>query len=218
MPAPSLTADRLRELLHYDPETGVFTWLVVMGNNVRVGDVAGSIRWDGYRRIMIDGREYPTHRLAWFFVHGEWPAGDLDHIKNDCRADRSDNRLSNLRPATSGQNQSNRRADADGSSSFKGVCWDKRRSKWQSRIRFGGKEIFLGYFDTAHEAALHYEVASICLQGAYRRPRFSFDEIEHIQLSDRALKLINNALWEDEADRRWAAWCDPIDRDDREAA
>jgi hypothetical protein len=133
-----LTADRLREVLSYDAYTGEFRWLVAFGR-VRVGDVAGSIGKDGYRHIGIDGRCYLAHRLAYLYVYGTWPSRGLDHITNDCRADKSDNRISNLRPANQSQNLVNRGLDSNNSSGAKGVCWHKSASKWQAEIGHNGK-------------------------------------------------------------------------------
>jgi hypothetical protein len=93
---PPLNAARLRELMHYEPETGrVVRRTATRGH--RAGAVAGCTRRDGYQVISIDGYRYLAHRLAWLYVHGAWPDGDLDHIN----ANPSDNRIANLRAATS---------------------------------------------------------------------------------------------------------------------
>ena len=73
-----LIAERLRELLSYEPETGVFRWRVSRGPAV-AGSVAGSLTTYGYIKIKVDGRFYRAHRLAWIYVHGVWPSKDLDH-------------------------------------------------------------------------------------------------------------------------------------------
>jgi hypothetical protein len=95
----TLTAERLREILGYDPETGLFTRLVRTGR-IRAGEVAGTAHSRGYRSIVIDGRVYLSHRLAWLYVHGEWPPEQIDHINRN----RADNRLVNLRAAKQSQN------------------------------------------------------------------------------------------------------------------
>ena len=95
-----ITAERLRELLHYDAETGVFRWKVrPYRTSIQSGTVAGMI-YAGYRRIRVDGQMYQAHRLAWFYIHGHWPVNLIDH-KNTIR---DDNRLSNLREATRAEN------------------------------------------------------------------------------------------------------------------
>ena len=87
-----LTAERLRERLHYDAGTGVFTRRVGSGH-ARAGDMAGTIHSTGYVRISIDGGKYTAHHLAWLYVHGVWPSDQIEHINRK----RSDNRIANLR-------------------------------------------------------------------------------------------------------------------------
>ena len=91
----TLTAARLRELLQYDPETGVFTRLVKTSNGIKVGDVAGTADARGYILIRVDGWLHLAHRLAWLHMTCEWPKGMIDHINGV----RDDNRWSNLRRA-----------------------------------------------------------------------------------------------------------------------
>ena len=91
-----LTAARLRKMLHYDPETGVFTRLWT-------GNVTGCPDAKGYLRIAADGRSYRAHRLAVLYMTGAWPSEQIDHINQV----RTDNRWSNLRPATNGENGAN---------------------------------------------------------------------------------------------------------------
>lgn len=94
----------LKELLHYDPETGIFTWRVSRGRLAKAGDRAGTIKELGYRGIKIRTRRYPASRLAWLYMTGRWPSNEMDHINGD----RSDDRFSNLREATRFENVANR--------------------------------------------------------------------------------------------------------------
>jgi HNH endonuclease len=173
----TLTADRLRELLHYDPETGNFTWRVRVARRVHVGDVAGSVCRDrlrgghiahAYRRNTIGGgrhgRRYPAHRLAWLYMTGEWPGGDLDHIDRNP----TNNRWANLRLATNSQNQANTVAWATGTSGFKGVNW--KNGAWWARISVRRRRAFLGCFDTPGSAALAYAIAAEKHFGEFGRP------------------------------------------------
>jgi hypothetical protein len=143
-----LTVARLRGLLHYDPETGVFTWRVRVGNRVP-GDVAGIARPRGYYEVTVGGRVYRAHRLAWFYVHGEWPADQIDHVNGDP----SDNRLANLRPAARSQNNANRKR-CPNASGYKGVSRD--RTRWKAQICVDGQRFNLGYFGCPVEAHAAY--------------------------------------------------------------
>lgn len=146
-----LTAERLREHLWYAPETGVFTWKMGRGKQRVVGAVAGRL-WRRYIGIRIDGVNYGAHRLAWFYIHGEWPAGDIDHI-NGCG---DDNRLANIRDVShsvNGQNQ--RRATAQSQTGFLGC--HPHRDRFSAQITVDGRVKHLGLFDTpeaGHEAYL----------------------------------------------------------------
>lgn len=142
-----ITAERLRELLHYDPLTGVFTWLVSHGRGGRypAGSIAGYMHHKGYIDIWLDGRFYRAHRLAWLHVHGAWPEKDIDHrdtVKHH-------NWIKNLRSATNAQNAQNRPSiRKDGS--HVGVTRYKPTGQWLARIMVAGKPIHVGYFE--HEA------------------------------------------------------------------
>lgn len=135
----------------YCPETGELRWAVDYRVG-RTGEIAGSIDANGYRRVQYKCRTYKVHRLAWLFVHGEWPAHDIDHINGN----RADNRIANLRLASKAQNAQNylRRETSSG---FQGVCWNKRHKKWRAHIRANRCQHYLGSFDTpeaAHSAYL----------------------------------------------------------------
>lgn len=150
-----LTAERLRQLLSYDPETGVFRRRVTQTNRNKVGDVAGTPNDKGYLLIMVDGRRYLAHRLAWFYVYGEWPAGEIDHINRQ----RSDNRIANLRDATRSLNTQNTGMFSSNTSGKKGVSFHRASGKWQARIGLDGRLIHLGVHATKELAALAYEEA-----------------------------------------------------------
>jgi hypothetical protein len=124
-----VTAQRIRELLHYDPNTGVFTRLVSTSSSARAGGVAGSRHCDGYSVIWVDSRIYRSHRLAWLWMTGEWPTHQIDHIN----LDRADNRWSNLRHATQSQNMANTQTRANNAGTYKGVVRQNR--KWRVKIQ-----------------------------------------------------------------------------------
>ena len=145
-----LTAARLRELLHYDPETGVFTWRVNRGNKPTAGMKAGRRLQSGHLQITIDWQTHAATRIAWLYMTGDWPVAMVDH-KNRVA---SDYRWSNLRAATRLQNQANARVRKDSRSGVKGVS--AVRQKFRAKIRAGGKKIHLGYFDTPEDAHAAY--------------------------------------------------------------
>lgn len=137
----------LKELLHYDPETGAFTWLVSRGR-VKVGAVAGGISGKGYIAIKINQARYYAHRLAWLYVHGHSPPNETDHINGI----RTDNRLCNLRLATNSENQMNRKQNINNKSGFKGVSWHRATKKWLATGCLGGTVMQLGAFTNILEA------------------------------------------------------------------
>lgn len=144
---PNLTQARLQELLQYDPDTGEFTRRRRPSNHIEPGQRAGWDHKDGYRCIKVDGSCYLAHRLVWLYVHGHWPADQLDHINGR----RSDNRISNLRECTNAENQQNRKRGANNSSGYVGVRLSVYGT-WLAFIRKDGKQRHLGTFSTKAEA------------------------------------------------------------------
>lgn len=161
---PQLTADRAKNLLRYDPETGLFYWRVTKANAVE-GSIAGCDKGGGRVVIRIDGRLYPAARIAWLIMTGTWPAHLVDH-RNLIP---SDNRWGNLREATPGQNNANCQIRKHNKSGFKGVIWNKQCQRWQARIRKDGKARHLGLFDTPEEAHARYIEAAKALYGEFAR-------------------------------------------------
>ena len=144
-----LTAERLRERVSYDPETGVFRWRARQFGRMKAGDLAGYFRKDGYLRIKLDRHDYLGHCLAWLYMTGEWPVDEVDH-KNRIT---SDNRWDNLRAATRKQQHRNKGTWAR--SGLKGA-YQAKTGRWAARIKLGGKVRHLGYFDTAEAAHIAY--------------------------------------------------------------
>lgn len=155
----TLTQDRLKEIIHYDPVVGVFLWKIksrAKGGRVYPGDVAGFIRNnDGYRFIGIDGRAYMACKLAWLYQTGYFPAGIIDHANRV----RSDDRFLNLRPATSSQNGMNKCVRSDNKSGVTGVSFDTARGKWAARIRVSGKYVSLGRYQNIDDAIAARKIA-----------------------------------------------------------
>ena len=160
-----LTAARLREVLHYDPATGLWRWLVTLNNFAKAGSIAGTPDKKGYIRIVVDRRSYAAHRLAWFYMTGEWPPCLVDHRD----LNKARNVWSNLRLASNSQNGQNSALSSRNSTGYKRVCWHKRLKKYQVAIKVDGKQLHLGTFDdpkVAHEA---YVAAAIKYYGEFAR-------------------------------------------------
>jgi len=149
-PKTQIDISRLRTLLSYDAETGVFRWRVARPN-APVGSVAGCIGNKGYVKIRMDGRYWLAHRLAWAYVHGELPAM-LDH-KNRLRAD---NRIANLRPATPSLNSQNTARLAARPLQAAGTTYIARIGKWQAQITTARRTRYLGLYPTQAEANAAY--------------------------------------------------------------
>ena len=140
-----LTQSRLKELLHYNPYTGIFNWIKRKGNVAGYSD-------KGYIRIRVQDKLYAAHRLAWLYTHKTFPTNEIDHINRI----KDDNRLINLREATRLQNNTNVGARANNTSGMKGVCLHKPSGKWVAGISIKGKSKHLGYFTTKQEAHAAY--------------------------------------------------------------
>lgn len=153
MSKPDITAARLRELLHYNPATGEFTWLVTIGMNAQAGDIAGSTDDMRYRRIGIEGRRYRAHRLAWLYMTGKWPASQIDHEDTN----KGNNRWKNLREATGTTNGQNRRSShGDNSTGLLGVTFCTKRQLFVARIWDGKRNRYLGQYAIAEDAHAAY--------------------------------------------------------------
>lgn len=148
-----LSAEQVRSILAYDPDTGLFVWKRTENRALNVGDRAGCLHPRGYVHIKIGKYSYAAHRLAWLFVHGQWPKEQLDH-RNGIR---SDNRIANLRPCSGpAENNQNTRIYGSNRSGFPGVGWRKASGRWRARINVCGKQYHLGAFDTPEEAECAY--------------------------------------------------------------
>lgn len=143
---PALTAVKLRELLDYDETSGIFTRRVRTSNRIKAGDRAGTPDANGYCCIRLEGATHKAHRLAWLYVHGVWPSGEIDHINGV----KSDNRIANLRDVTKSVNQQNRRR-------VRGYNRDGKQ--WKAQIRADGVTHHLGCFKTEDEAHRAYLAA-----------------------------------------------------------
>lgn len=142
-----LTQSILKEHLHYDTETGIFTRIKSAGGQV-TGNTAGCIGSGGYVNIKVFGVSHKAHHLAWLYFYGNTPNIQIDHINGV----RTDNRIQNLRLATNAQNTQNTKLYKSNSTGYFGVSYHKRILRYQSRITISNRTIHLGYYDTPEEA------------------------------------------------------------------
>lgn len=143
-----ITQDRLKSLTTYDPNTGLFKSLVRRKQH-KPGGLLGCVNpASGYVQIKLDCQTYKAHRLAWLYVYGFWPTGQIDHINHD----RADNRIANLRDVSNGINHHNRARKTKSSSGHLGVGWHKRDACWQAHLEVSGRRVHIGYFTDLAEA------------------------------------------------------------------
>ena len=144
-----LTQAKLKKILSYNPETGIFRWLVAIGPRALVGAEAGWKTAEGYRSVEIDRKAYRLHRLAFLYMTGKFPEDWTDHINGK----KSDNRWTNLREATKAINMQNRRrANKNSVSGALGAHFNKRLNKYCAIIWHGKKQNHIGVYDTAAQA------------------------------------------------------------------
>lgn len=145
-----LTQQRLKELLTYDYDSGLFYRKLIIGSKGKLGDLAGHIsKRLGYRIISVDGKQYLAHRLAWLYLYGEWPPYQVDHINRD----RTDNKANNLRLATNRSEQmQNQNIRKDNTSGHQGVRWYSPYKKLVAYITVNKKRKTIGYFLNIEDA------------------------------------------------------------------
>jgi hypothetical protein len=150
-----ITQEKLKNILDYNPETGLFTWKEKIAKKIIVGETAGSLNKHGYVCIKIQKFRYSAHRLAWLYVYGSFPSGEIDHINRI----KTDNKISNLRDATPSQNCRNRGLSKRNNSGYVGISWNKKSKKWQARIFLNKKSKSLGVYEKIEDAVLAREKA-----------------------------------------------------------
>lgn len=159
-------AATLRALLEYSPKTGQFVRLVDV-SNARAGQVAGTLHKRGYLHIRVGGIIFKAHRLAFLWMTGAWPAGEVDHINGI----KTDNRWSNLRDATAFINaQNHQKARSDSKTGLRGASFCARAGKFVGQIQTRGKKKTLGYFESAEAAHAAYMQAKKTLHEGFVAP------------------------------------------------
>lgn len=155
-----LTAERLREKLSYDPETGLFTRLIKYKRRSKHRPQAvGRLSQQGYVEINVDQKRYKAHRLAWLYMTGAWPIKSIDHRDQV----KDNNRWANLREATKAQNMQNCGVISSNTSGVRGVYWNKAAKKWQAYIKVDKQYTYLGLHETIESAAICRRAAELKL-------------------------------------------------------
>lgn len=157
-----VTYEKLRSVLEYNPDTGIFIWKKNISSRALKGNIAGTYA-DGYSNITIDKHIYRAHRLVWLYCFQEWPSEHLDHINGI----KNDNRLDNLREASNIENSYNIKAHKDSSTGIKGIYFNKANNNYRAQIRYNGKTISLGSFKTPEEASLAYNIKAKEIHGEF---------------------------------------------------
>lgn len=153
-----LTQAELKEQLYYDPLSGIFTWLTDSSKGgFKAGRICNCTDVHGYIQININGSPKKAHRLAWLYMTGEFPKGQIDHINHI----RTDNRFSNLRVVNNQENHQNRPMQKNNTSGFVGVYLYKRTGKYLAYIQKNGIKIHLGIFHNIDDAILARKNANI---------------------------------------------------------
>lgn len=155
MKTNEISLERLKQVIEYHHETGVFVWRITLSSRAQSGMIASSDDGRGYKRICIDGMRYKAHRLAWLYAYGVWPDGCIDHVNGNP----SDNRIKNLRCVTlSGNAQNQRVAHRNNKSSGLLGAYPaaNKTNPWKAAIQINGKTTYIGQYKTKEEAHLAY--------------------------------------------------------------
>lgn len=144
-----ITQERLKHLISFDPESGIFRWIRPTHPRIKKNSIAGcKHNKTGYILIYIDGKQYYAHRLVFLYLKGSVPKDQVDHINGIY----SDNRYENLRPATNQENGMNRKIGSNNKNGILGVYWIKSRQKFLAGIKVDGKQRTIGWFGNLFDA------------------------------------------------------------------
>jgi hypothetical protein len=160
----ALTVEEIQQKFRYEPHTGHIYWIESGKGKVKKKP-AGTKISTGYVGILINGKRYLAHRIAWALYHGAWPDDQIDHINGD----KKDNRIANLREATNSQNGKNYGFNRANTSGVKGVSWCKYTNKWRAAIKVNKTRKCLGRYETKEQAAIARHIAEEKYLGEWRR-------------------------------------------------
>lgn len=190
MTTSELTQDVLKQYLHYDKDTGIFTRLIRTSCSVKIGDVAGCVDC-GYIRLTLLGKKYHAHRLAWLYMTGKWPKQEIDHINGV----RSDNKICNLREATHSENMKNYAKKSTNTSGYKGVSWSKRDRYWVASFNIGDMHYKSHSHKTAKSASLAYQKFAKEMCGEFYNGDAAYDpEKDLVRVTFIVTKSVHKAI------------------------
>lgn len=157
---PTLTASELKEIFHYDPETGEWFRFVNRGRKSNIGPYSTKPHGRlGYCFFGVNMRLYAAHRLAWLYVYGEWPKADIDHINGV----KTDNRIANLRESNALENNQNRIPCKSKNRTGAAGVTAMPSGRFQAKIKANKQHVYLGTFDTIEDAESAYMKAKLAL-------------------------------------------------------
>jgi len=177
--------EELKELLHYEPDTGLFRWKINVGKKIKANNVAGSLHSLGYIHVTINQKIFKAHRLAWALYYNQDPGGmQIDHIDKN----KSNNKIINLRLANHVSNGANAGPRKNNKLGVKGVHYEG--SKFITQIKKNGKKYYLGSYDTIEEASNVHWAAAEELYGEFAHEKCKHPE----KLTEYACERISNAI------------------------
>lgn len=152
-----ITQEQLKEIITYDPETGICTWKTSPNKLLPIGRECKSIDVHGYYQLSAYKKIYKLHRLCWLYMTGKMPDGQIDHINHN----RTDNRWCNLRVVDNKENHKNRPLQCNNKSGVPGVCFSSKYNKYRSYITLSGKQIHLGLYENINDAIEARKIANV---------------------------------------------------------
>ena len=178
-----LSYDEAKKMVAYDPESGSLTWLLIEGEKSKiwqirriraVGRIADKTTPEGYRRIRLKNQNWLSHRIVWLLFYGEWPNDEVDHIDGDGL----NNKISNLRIATSQQNKWNSRVHKSNKLGMRNIFIPSRPQRKKYCVQFmhyeggkggRGKYLYKKSFETLEKAVEARDAVAARLHGPYTK-------------------------------------------------
>lgn len=198
----NLTADRVRFLFSYNPETGVLLWRNPTSLRVAIGDPVGTMASNGRRYVAVDSVKHLAHRIAWLYVHGKLPEENLAARNGNY----DDLRLSNLMPQSFVDTANKNSLRNTNTSGFRGVIWDKNKGKWRAEITRDYLRVQIGRFDTKEEAHEAYVIAQRQTPVKPKDPEQRRQHVAYKLHQSRVRRLWQRALRDNDGVSGWESF------------